>query len=106
MNHCEEYVRVTSREIDSKGLSTCVIFLLKGQNGECNISNVRRFLCGVSPDVPASSVLLFFSDYKFQISNLISLADILKFCLPFDFSLCLESTTFDVTSRRASLYLI
>ena len=31
-------------------------FLIKRQNGECNVCNVRRFLFGMSPDVPAFQV--------------------------------------------------
>ena len=40
------------------------IFLLKRQNGGCN---VRNFLFGISPDVPAFKVGIFTSDFKLWI---------------------------------------
>ena len=42
-------------------------FLIRIQNGECNVRNFRRFLFGMSPDVPAFRVCVFTSDFKFEL---------------------------------------
>ena len=39
----------------------------KMQNGECNVRNFRRFLFGVSSDVPAFKVHDFAIDFEFLI---------------------------------------
>ena len=41
------------------------IFLIKGQNRECNIRNIRMFLFGTSSDVMTFKVIVFTSDFKF-----------------------------------------
>ena len=66
MNHCEAHLVVTSRVIDSKGLSVVGVFqLMKRQNDECNDRNVQRWLFGMCPDVTAFKVLIFTNDYTF-----------------------------------------
>ena len=49
------------------GHSVWVFVLLKRQNGECNVRNFRRFLFGMSPDVPVFEVRVLESDLKFWI---------------------------------------
>ena len=39
----------------------------KRQNDECNVRNFRRFLFDMSPDVPAFTVRIFTTDFKFWI---------------------------------------
>ena len=40
-------------------------FLIEKQNGESNVTNFRRFLFGVSPEVPAFKAGVFPSDFNF-----------------------------------------
>ena len=40
-------------------------FQIKKQNGEWNVRNFRRFLFGMSPDVPEFQVRVLTSDFKF-----------------------------------------
>ena len=64
MNYFEAQLMVSSRIsriVDSKVLRVAIqfevfFFLIKRQNGECNVRNFRRFLFGMSPDVPAFKV--------------------------------------------------
>ena len=68
---------VSSREVGSKVLRMPIqfevffffffFFMIKMQNGECNVKNFRRFLFGLSPDVPAFKVLVLTGDFKFWI---------------------------------------
>ena len=70
---------VSSREVGSKVLRMpiqfefcfffCFFFFFndKNANGECNVKNFRRFLFGLSPDVPAFKVLVLTGDFKFWI---------------------------------------
>ena len=65
MNHFEAYLRVSSGVVDSKvlrihGHSVSVFFLIRRQNGKCNVRNFRRFLFGMSPDVLAFKVCAFY----------------------------------------------
>ena len=49
------------------------------QNGNFNVLNFRRFLFGMSPDVPTVKVRVFASDLKFWIEvKLILVLDILN----------------------------
>ena len=65
MKHFESHLMVSSRVVDSKVLRMAIQFdYLKRQNGECNVRN-KRFLFGMSPDVPAFKVHVFTSDSKF-----------------------------------------
>ena len=70
MNHFEVHLMVSSREVDSKVLKMAIqyeyfFFLIKKQNGESNVRNFRRFLFGMSLDVPALKVHVLTSDFKF-----------------------------------------
>ena len=64
---------VLSRKGDSKKKKysgwpfTLRIFLIRRQNGECKVRNFRRFLVGMSFDVPAFEVRVSFftSNLKF-----------------------------------------
>ena len=49
--------------------SVWVFFLTKKQNDECYVRNFRRFLFGMSPDVPAFKIPVFTSDFKFWIGE-------------------------------------
>ena len=73
MNHFEADLMVSSREVDSKVLKMAIQFEhfsdkkqtnKQKQNGECNVRNLRRFLFGMSADVPAFKVRVFTSDFK------------------------------------------
>ena len=66
IDHFEAHLMVPSRELDFKvlrmapedGRSVLVLFLIKRQNGKCNVRNFRRVLFDMSPDVPAFKVRL------------------------------------------------
>ena len=68
MHHFEAHLMVSLRVIDSKVLWMATqfeyFFLIKRQNGECNVRNFRRFFFGMSPDVPAFKICIFTSDFK------------------------------------------
>ena len=56
MNHFETDLVVSSREVHYKVLRMAIqfeifFFLIKRQNGKCNVRTFRWFLFGVSPDV-------------------------------------------------------
>ena len=59
---------ISSREPDYKVLRMAIqfeyFFSNKKQNGECNVSNVKWFLFGMSPDVRAFKVHVFTSDLR------------------------------------------
>ena len=63
MNNFEAHLMVSSGEVDSKVLRMTnqfeYFFSDKRANGECNVTNFRRFLFGMSPDVPALKVRVF-----------------------------------------------
>ena len=63
------HLMVSSRVVDSKILRMVIqfdfFFLIRRQNGECNVRSFREFLFGMSPDVPAFKVHIFTSDFKF-----------------------------------------
>ena len=72
MNLCDAYLIVSSRIVDSKVLRTAIQFeyffsikRLNHVNGECNVRNFRRFLFGMSPDIPGLKACVFTSDFKF-----------------------------------------
>ena len=69
MNHLEEHLMVSSRVIDSKVFRMAIqfehFFLIRCQNGKCEVTNFRRFLFGTSPDVSAFKVRNFTNDFKF-----------------------------------------
>ena len=90
MNHFEVHLMISSRVIDFKVLRTAIQFevflLMKRLNGKCNVRNFRRFLFGMSPDVPVFKVSPFTSYFKFLIGvngYYCLVPDILKFCRPF-----------------------
>ena len=60
---------VSSREVDSKLLRMSIhfeyYFLIRRQNGKCNVRNFKQFLFGMSPDVPAFKGHIFTSDVRF-----------------------------------------
>ena len=60
---------VSSKAADSKVFRMAIqfeylFFLIKRQNGECNVANFRRFLFGMGPDVPTFKVGIFTSDFN------------------------------------------
>ena len=58
MNHFEVHMMVSLRVVDSKVIQFgYFFFLIRRQNVECNIKNLRRFLFGISLDVLAFKVL-------------------------------------------------
>ena len=61
---------VSSREVDFKVLRMAIqfqyFFMIKRQNGECNVRNFGRSLFGKS-HVPALKVLVLTNDFKFCI---------------------------------------
>ena len=68
MNHFKADLVVSSNVVDFKVLSTAIkceyfFFLIKTQNGECNIRNFKQFLLGISPDIPAFKLRVFTSDF-------------------------------------------
>ena len=61
---------VSSRVVVSKVFRMAIrfeyfFFLIRRQNGECNVRNFRRFLYGTRPDVLAFKVSVFTSDIEF-----------------------------------------
>ena len=71
MNHFVAHLMVSSRVLDSKVLRIAIqfqyFFLIRRQNGECNVRNFRRFLFGMSLDVPAFKVHVFTRDLNFDL---------------------------------------
>ena len=67
MNNFEARLMVSSREVDPKDsgwpFNLRVFFSDKRHNSECNFGNFRRFLFGMSPDVPAIKVHVLPSDF-------------------------------------------
>ena len=74
-SHFEAHLIVSSRVVESKVLRMAIqfeyFFLIDlRQNGECigpNVRDFRRFLFGMSPDVPAFKVRVFISDFKSEL---------------------------------------
>ena len=69
MNHFEADLMASSKAVYSKVLRMAIqfeyFFVIKRQNGECNVINHGEFLFGMSFDVPAFKVRVFTSDFKF-----------------------------------------
>ena len=59
-NHFEAYLMVSLSVIYSKVLGTVIdleyFFLIRRQNGECNVKDFRRFLFGMSPHVGPTGI--------------------------------------------------
>ena len=59
---------VLSRVVDSKVLRfplSLSMFSEKGKNGDCDVTNFRRFLFGMSPDVLTFKFHAFTGNFKF-----------------------------------------
>ena len=63
MNHFEVHLIVVVVKVLRKAIPF-EFFLIKRQNGDCNVRNFRWFLFGMSPGVPAFKVRVFTSDYN------------------------------------------
>ena len=61
------FIKVADSKVLRMAIQFEYFFLIKRQNGECNVRNFRRFLFGMSPDIPAFKVCFFTSDVKFSI---------------------------------------